>query len=147
MCTNQELNTVRTEQYTQTNFQVDGTFKHIVHSLPSSFYVTPPSLIMMSTSQNTAYSLSQSILILFNRRIEVFLRDDSTLFTMSGSDGSTTLIKANFCTLLSSQISIPNTFLNLSPATTYTVHLARARLFQFDGHVPCLEGTISFTTE
>lgn len=147
LCTNQELNTVKTEQYTQTNFQVDGTFNHIVHSLPSSFYVTPPSLIMMSTSQNTAYSLSQSILILFNRRIEVFLRDDSTLFTMSGSDGSTTFIKANFCTLLSSQISIPNTFLNLSPATTYTVHLARARLFQFDGHVPCLEGTISFTTE
>jgi hypothetical protein len=147
LCTNQELNTVKTEQYNQTNFQVDGTFNHIVHSSPSSFYVTPPSLIMMSTSQNTAYSLSQSILILFNRRIEVFLRDDSTLFTMSGSDGSTTLIKANFCTLLSSQISIPNIFLNLSPATTYTVHLARARLFQFDGHVPCLEGTISFTTE
>ena len=147
LCTNQELDTVKIEQYNQTNFQADGTYNHIVHSLPSSFYVTPPSLIMMSTSQNTAYSLSQSLLILLNRRIEVFLRGDSTLFTMSGSDGSITFIKANFCTLLSSQISIPNSFLNLSPATTYTVHLARARLFQFDGHVPCLEGTISFTTE
>ena len=146
VCTNQEQNTVKTEQYIQTNFAGDGTFRYIVASSPSSFYVTPPSLIMMSTSQTTQYSTQQSLLILFNRRIEVFIRDDSTLFTMSGSDGSTALLKASFCTLLSSQISIPNSFLNLSPATTYTIHLARARLFQFEGHVPCLETTISFST-
>lgn len=146
ICTNQEQNTVKSEQYKQSNFTVDGTFRYIVASLPSSFYVTPPSLIMMSTSQNTPYSTLQSLLILFNRKIEMFIRDDSTLFTMSGSDGSTTLLKANFCTLLSSQISIPNSFLNMSPATTYTIHLARARLFQFDGHVPCLDTTISFVT-
>ena len=146
VCTNQEQNAVRSEQYNQMNSTVDGTSRYIVESLPSSFYVTPPSLIMMSTSQTTPYSTTQSLLILFNRKIEVFIRDDSTLFTMSGSDGSTTLLKANFCTLLSSQISIPNSFLNLSPATTYTIHLARARLFQFDGHVPCLDTTISFST-
>ena len=146
VCTNQEQNAVRSEQYNQINSTVDGTSRYIVESLPSSFYVTPPSLIMMSTSQTTPYSTTQSLLILFNRKIEVFIRDDSTLFTMSGSDGSTTLLKATFCTLLSSQISIPNSFLNLSPATTYTIHLARARLFQFDGHVPCLDTTISFST-
>ena len=146
VCTNQEQNAVKSEQYNQINSTVDGTSRYIVESLPSSFYVTPPSLIMMSTSQTTPYSTTQSLLILFNRKIEVFIRDDSTLFTMSGSDGSTTLLKANFCTLLSSQISIPNSFLNLSPATTYTIHLARARLFQFDGHVPCLDTTISFST-
>uniref|UniRef100_A0A6C0J049 Uncharacterized protein n=1 Tax=viral metagenome TaxID=1070528 RepID=A0A6C0J049_9ZZZZ len=146
VCTNQEQNAVNSEQYYQTNSKVDGTFRYIVETLPSSFYVTPPSLIMMSTSQSTPYSTTQSLLILFNRKIEVFIRDDSTLFTMSGSDGSTTLLKANFCTLLSSQISIPNSFLNLAPSTTYTIHLARARLFQFDGHVPCLETTISFST-
>ncbi len=146
ICTNQEENTVKTEHYNQTNVASDGTFRYIVNSVPSSFYVTPPSLIMMNTSQTTPYSILQSLLILFNRRIEVFLRDDSTLFTMSGSDGSTTLLRASFCTLLSSQISIPNSFLNLSPATTYTIHLARARLFQFEGHVPCLETSISFST-
>ena len=146
VCTNKEQNTVTSEQYNQINSKVDGTFRYIVESLPSSFYVTPPSLIMMSTSQTTPYSTSQSLLILFNRKIEVFIRDDSTLFTMSGSDGSTTLIKAKFCTLLSSQISIPNSFLNLSPATTYTIHLTRARLFQFEGHVPCLDTNISFST-
>lgn len=146
ICTNEEQNAVKSEQYYQINSIVDGTFRYIVESLPSSFYVTPPSLIMMSTSQTTPYSTTQSLLILFNRKIEVFIRDDSTLFTMSGSDGSTTLLKANFCTLLSSQISIPNSFLNLSPATSYTIHLARARLFQFEGHVPCLDTTISFST-
>ena len=146
VCTNQEQNAVQSEQYNQINSLGDGTFRYIVASSPSSFYVTPPSLIMMRTSQSIPYSTSQSLLILFNRRIEVFIRDDSTLFTMSGSDGSTAHIKANFCTLLSSQISIPNSFLNLSPATTYTIHLARARLFQFEGHVPCLDTTISFST-
>lgn len=146
VCTNQEQNAVKSEQYNQINSLADGTFRYIVESLPSSFYVTPPSLIMMRTSQNTPYSTLQSLLILFNRKIEVFKRDDSTLFTMSGSDGSTTLLKANFSTLLSSQISIPNSFLNLSSATTYTIHLARTRLFQFEGHVPCLDTTISFST-
>ena len=146
VCTNQEQNAVKSEQYNRINSLRDGTFRYIVASSPSSFYVTPPSLIMMSTSQITPYSTLQSLLIIFNRRIEVFIRDDSTLFTMSGSDGSTAHIKANFCTLLSSQISIPNSFLNLSPATTYTIHLARARLFQFEGHVPCLDTTISFST-
>lgn len=146
VCTNQEQNTVKSEQYNQINSTLDGMSRYIVNSLSSSFYVTPPSLIMMSTSQTAPYSTTQSLLILFNRRIEVFIRDDSTLFTMSGSDGSTTLLKARFCTLLSSQIAIPNSFLNLSPATTYTIHLARARLFQFDGHVPCLDTTISFST-
>ena len=145
-CTNQEQNTVKTEHYHQINTSSDGTFHWIHPSVTSSFYVTPPSLIMMSTSQSTPYSTSQSLLILFNRRIEVFLRDESILFTISGSDGSTTSIQAKFCTLLSSQISIPNVYLNLSSETNYTIHLARARLFQFEGHVPCLETTIAFST-
>ncbi len=146
ICTNQEQNIVKSEQYNQTNLTSDGTFRYIVTSLPSSFYVTPPSLIMMRTSQDTPYSTLQSLLIIFNRKIKPFTRNDSTLFTMSGSDGSTTLLQGNFCTLLSSQISIPNSFLNLSPETTYTIHLARARLFQFEGNVPCLDTTISFST-
>ena len=147
ICTNQELNTVKTEHYDQVNIASDGTFRWIVPSVPSSFYVTPPSLIMMATSQIAPYSTSQSLLILFNRRIEVFLKDDSTLFTINGSNGSTSLIKARACTLLSSQISVPNSFLNLSPATSYMIHLSRARLFQFEGHVPCLESSISFSTK
>lgn len=146
ICTNEEQSMVKTEHYQQTNMAYDGTFRWIMESVMSSFYVTPPSLIMMSTSQSTPYSTSQSLLILFNRRIEVFLRDDSTLFTITGSDASTMSIKARFCTLLSSQISIQNTFLSLSPGTMYTIHIAKARLFQFEGHVPCLESNIFFHT-
>jgi hypothetical protein len=146
LCTNEEQDTVRTEHYNQFNIAGDGTIRWIDKMVTSSFYVTPPSLIMMSTSQNTPYSVRQSLLILFNRRIEVFLRDESVMFTMTGDDNSTVYIKAKFCTLLSSQISIQNSFLNLSPSTNYTIHLAKARLFQFDGHVPCLEKSISFST-
>lgn len=146
-CTNQEQNTVKSEHYTQSNSTTNGTMDWIVHSVMSSIYVTPPSLIMMSTSQNTPYSINQSLLILFNRRIEVFLRDESELFSISGTDGSTMIIRAKHCTLLSSQISIPNSFLELSPATTYTIHIARARLFQYEGHVPCIERSIQFSTQ
>ncbi len=146
-CTNQELNIVKTEHYTQTNFSASAeTNEFVESSVQSSFYVTPPSLIMMSTSQDAPYSTNQSILLLFNRRIETFPKDDSTLFTISGDDGTVTLVKARNVTLLSSQISISNTFLSLSPATNYNINLSAGRLFQTNGRVPNIEGNISFST-
>ena len=147
-CTNQELNIVKTEHYTQTNLSASAAMTNdfVQSSVQSSFYVTPPSLIMMSTSQDAPYSTNQSILLLFNRRIETFPKDDSTLFTISGDDGTTTLVKARNVTLLSSQISISNSFLSLSPATNYTINLSAGRLFQVNGRVPNIEGNISFST-
>lgn len=150
-CTNQEQNTISTEQYTQTNYSLEttqtwATQTWLESSTYSSFYVTPPSLVMMSTSQSTPYSITQSLLILFNRRVEVFSRDESTVFTITGNDNSVFFVQAQMCTLLSSQIHIPNSHLRLSQSTSYSIHVAAGRLFHFEGHVPCLEGTIHFTT-
>ena len=143
-CTNDEQTTIRSEQYVQGVLPRSPAIREFTNS---SFYVTPPSLVLLSTNQTTPYSLAQSILLLFNRRIELFEKDSSTLFTISSADNSEQfLIRAHSVSLLSSQISIPNSALSLSPDTQYKIHLAAGRLFNFDGHVPCVEATIEFST-
>jgi len=145
VCTNQELGIVKAEHYTQTN--TSPTNNNVIDPfVQSSFYVTPPSLILLATSQSAPYSTNQSILLLFNRKIETFPKDDSTLFTISGTDGSITLIKARNVTLLSSQISIANQHLSLLPSTTYNINLAAGKLLHVNGRVPNLEGNVSFST-
>jgi hypothetical protein len=120
----------------------------------SSAFVTPPSLVLINTSQQTPYSTSQSVLLNFNRQVETFVQDSSTLFTLSHTPTSdptaspqTRSIAAQFCTLLSSQIRVPNSELGLERGMTYTLTLAEGRLFHANGRVPCLAGSVTFSTE
>ena len=145
-CLNEEQSLIRSNRYVQSSSTVSGQAAWLESESVSSFYVTPASLILLSTSQETPYSLTQSLLLLFNRRIQVFELDDTTLFTISGSDNTIMTIPAKNCTLLSSQISIPNAALSLSVSTTYTIHLDAGRLVQFEGQVPCLQANVTFTT-
>jgi hypothetical protein len=113
----------------------------------SSLFVSPPSLVLLRTSQSTPYGLGQSVILIFNRRVEVFTRDESTLFTLAGG-GKSHPIRADLCTLLTFQITISNAGLGtLQPGTSYAIELEEGRLRQFSGSVPCLAGSVSFTTE
>ena len=113
----------------------------------SSLFVSPPSLVLLRTSQSTPYGLGQSVILIFNRRVEVFTRDESALFTLAGG-GESHPIRADLCTLLTFQITISNAGLGtLQPGTSYAIELEEGRLRQFSGSVPCLAGSVSFTTE
>jgi hypothetical protein len=143
--TGQELKNAVSETYSQLANVSAANSAWLTNFTTSSIFVTPPSLVLLDVSQSTPYGLNQSITLNFNRRIEVFIRDDSTLFTMNSVHGSK-MIRADVCTLQSYQITISNFALALQANTTYTLTLDAGRLYQFNGHVPCLAGSVTFTT-
>jgi hypothetical protein len=143
--TGEELNSSVSETYNQLANVPDANSAWVTNLTTSSIFVTPPSLVLLDVSQSTPYGLNQSVTLNFNRRIEVFIRDDSTLFTMNSVHGSQ-IIRADVCTLTSYKISISNFALALQANTTYTLTLDAGRLYQFSGHVPCLAGSVTFTT-
>jgi hypothetical protein len=143
--TGEELNSAVSETYNQLANVPDANSAWVTNLTTSSIFVTPPSLVLLDVSQSTPYGLNQSVTLNFNRRIEVFIRDDSTLFTMNSVHGSQ-IIRADVCTLTSYQITISNFALALQANTTYTLTLDAGRLYQFSGHVPCLAGSVTFTT-
>tara|TARA_B100001175_G_scaffold309272_1_gene310731 strand:- start:767 stop:2377 length:1611 start_codon:yes stop_codon:yes gene_type:complete len=143
--TGEELNSSVSETYDQFTNVSDANSAWVTNFTTSSIFVTPPSLVLLDVSQSTPYGLNQSVTLNFNRRIEVFIRDDSTLFTINSVHGSQS-IRADVCTLQSYQITISNFALSLQTNTTYTLYLDAGRLYQFSGHVPCLAGSVTFTT-
>lgn len=143
--TGEELNNTVSETYNQLANVLDANSAWVMNFTSSSLFVTPPSLVLLNTSQSTPYGLNQSVTLNFNRRIEVFIRNDSTLFTLNSVHGSQ-IIRADVCTLKSYQITISNFALALQANTTYTLALDAGRLYQFNGHVPCLAGSVTFTT-
>lgn len=145
LATGQELTSSVSETYDQLANISDANSAWITDITTSSIFVTPPSLVLLDVSQSTPYGLNQSVTLNFNRRIEVFIRDDSTLFTVTSVHGSQN-IRADVCTLKSYQITISNSALSLEANTTYTITLDAGRLNQFTGRVPCLAGSVTFTT-
>ena len=146
VCTNVESVAVKSESYAHHARVVsDAGARWMEPQSHSSFFVTPPSLVLLKTSQDAPYSVGQSLLLIFNRRIEVFIKSEETLFTLTSVHG-TAEIPASRCSLLSSQIHVSSQHLDLRAGTEYAIHLAAGRLFQFNGRVPCLEGTVFFST-
>ena len=146
VCTNVESVAVKSESYAHHARVVsDAGARWMEPKSHSSFFVTPPSLVLLKTSQDAPYSVGQSLLLIFNRRIEVFIKNEETLFTLTSVHG-TAEIPASRCSLLSSQIHVSSQHLDLRAGTEYAIHLAAGRLFQFNGRVPCLEGTVFFRT-
>ena len=142
--TSTELNSVIMDTCTQNATTLKQT-SWLRQETKSSFFITPPSLVLLGTSQNTPYGLNQSITLEFNRRIEVFPKNVDTLFVIDSVHGVQN-IRAEVCVLLSYQITIPNYALSLQPNTTYTVSLQEGKLFHSAGQVPCLSGQTTFVT-
>lgn len=145
--THEEQSIIHTEIYQQVASANGSQQSWLRPSTTVVTFVTPPSLVLLRTSQDTPYLTTQPILLVFNRRIETFATDSSTLFDLTNDDTNiTTPIPAQACTLLTSQISIANAALVLAPNTSYSISLAPGRLVAFAGQVPCLGAIVSFST-
>ena len=106
--------------------------------------MTPPSLVLTEASKEI-YNPTETVVLVFNRRINSLPSDSLPLFVVTNTTTNTQVdVLAQDVILLSSEIALPN--LVLVANATYIVNLAEARLSAFVGQVPCLRASISFAT-
>lgn len=157
-CTNDAQATVRGDVYTQTNSVSEGQdlpqwvldAHWLRKEVQSSFFVTPPSLVLLRLGQESPYSVFQSIDLEFNRGIEIFPKNDTTLLVLrnlSDPDVDEILIPTAATTLFVSSLNIPNFAFELELASLYELELLEGVIYQAAGHVPNVGAKFTFFTE